>query len=156
VALPVAPINSPLFKTVSEIHENFTEQIGWPEMVGTVTGIYARLTPEEKTRAGILTGENDEAAAINLLGKNNGLPKAISGSDTFYLRGYGNPPPETLVVLGLEPSAAYAYFEECKPAGTITNQYGIQNDLSRPPTIYVCKKPRYPWPELWEKLKHYS
>ena len=85
---------------LSEVHDTFTEQIGWPEMIETVAGIYADLPEEEKTRAGILAAENDEAAALNLYGRQYGLPKAISGSDTFWLRGYGDPPPETLIVVG--------------------------------------------------------
>jgi hypothetical protein len=156
MALPIPPINSPLFKAVSEVHDLFTEQIGWPEMVKTVGDIYAGLPAEEKARTGILTGENDEAAALNLYGGQYGLPKAISGSDTFWLRGYGNPPPETLIILGLEPQYIANFFEQCTVAGTITNSYGINNDLANPPDIYVCRKARLPWPEIWEKIKHYS
>ena len=100
LALPIAPINSPLWNITSKVHDTFTEQIGWPEMIKTVAGIYADLPDEENVQAGILTGENDEAAALNLYGDEYGLPKAISGSDTFFLRGYGNPPPETLIVVG--------------------------------------------------------
>jgi hypothetical protein len=85
--LPIA-INSPLFKTVAEVHDLFTEQIGWHDMIKTVGDIYADLPDEEKARAGILTGENDEAAALNIYGGEYGLPIAISGSDTFWLR-YG-------------------------------------------------------------------
>jgi 4-amino-4-deoxy-L-arabinose transferase-like glycosyltransferase len=156
MALPIPPINSPLFKAVSEVHDLFTEQIGWPEMVKTVGDIYAGLPAEEKARTGILTGENDEAAALNLYGGQYGLPKAISGSDTFWLRGYGNPPPETLIILGLEPQYIANFFEQCTVAGTVTNSYGINNDLANPPDIYVCRKARLPWPEIWEKIKHYS
>lgn len=156
IALPVAPINSPLFKTVSEIHELFTEQIGWPEMVETVAGIYAGLPAEQQASAGIFAWENDEAAALNVFGPAKGLPKAISPTDNFWLRGYGDPPPKTLIVFGMEPNAIYAYFDDCELAGRVTNPYGIDNDLLNPPQIYVCRKVRYPWPELWEKLKHYS
>ncbi len=101
MSLPIAPINSPLWDVTSEVHDIFTEQIGWHEMVQTVAGIYTSLPEKDKPDAGILTGENDEAAALNLYGNEYDLPKAISGSDTFWLRGYGNPPSETLIVVGL-------------------------------------------------------
>jgi 4-amino-4-deoxy-L-arabinose transferase-like glycosyltransferase len=156
IALPIPPINSPLFNAVSEVHDLFTEQIGWHDMVKTVGDIYADLPAEENARAGILTGENDEAAALNLYGGRYGLPKVISGSDTFWLRGYGNPPPETLIIVGLEPQYINNFFAQCTVAGTITNSYGIENDLSNPPDIFVCRKARFPWPEIWEKIKHYS
>jgi hypothetical protein len=156
LALPIAPINSPLWNVTSEVHDIFTEQIGWHEMIQTVAGIYANLPEEDKTQTGILTGENDEAAALNLYGGEYNLPKAISGSDTFWIRGYGNPPPEPLIVIGFTRADTASLFEQCTLAGTITNPYGVENDLRNPPDIFVCRTPRFPWGELWDKLKHFS
>jgi 4-amino-4-deoxy-L-arabinose transferase-like glycosyltransferase len=156
LALPIAPINSPLWKITSEVHDTFTEQIGWTQMIETVAGIYADLPEEEKPRVGILSAENDEAAALNLYGPEYGLPKAISGSDTFWLRGYGNPPPETLIIVGYSQEDVNSAFETCEMAGTITNPYGVENDLRNPPTIFVCRDLRLSWPELWNRVKRYS
>jgi 4-amino-4-deoxy-L-arabinose transferase-like glycosyltransferase len=156
LALPIAPINSPLWDVTSEVHDTFTEQIGWHEMIGTVAGIYADLPEEEKSRAGIFTRENDEAAALNLYGPEYGLPKAISGSDTFWLRGYGDPPPETLIIVGYSQEDVNSAFEQCELAGMITNPYGIENDLRDPPGIFVCRGLRWPWPEFWDIVKRYS
>jgi hypothetical protein len=156
IALPLAPINSAWWDVVSEVHDTFTEEIGWPDMIRTVAGIYADLPEVEKARAGILTGENDEAAALNLYGGEYGLPKAISASDTFWLRGYGNPPPETVIIIGFEQPDVYSLFTQCKQAGTITNSYDVENDLRDPPGIFVCHGPRLPWSELWNRIKHYS
>ncbi|HUF00234.1 MAG TPA: glycosyltransferase family 39 protein [Anaerolineales bacterium] len=156
LALPIAPINSPLWDITSEVHDTFTEQIGWPEMVETVAGIYAELPEGEKARAGILAGENDEAAALNLYGPEYGLPKAISGSDTFWLRGYGDPPPETLIIVGFSREDVASVSEQCDVAGTVTNPFGVENDLRNPPNIFVCRGLRISWPELWERVKRYS
>jgi hypothetical protein len=156
LSLPIAPVHSPLWDITSEVHDIFTEQIGWHEMIQTVAGIYDDLPADEKSNAGILTGENDEAAALNLYGGSYGLPTAISGSDTFFLRGYGNPPPETLIVVGFTRENVDSFFEQCSVAGMITNPYSVENDLSEPPNIFVCHDPRLPWDELWEQLKRYS
>lgn len=156
LSLPIAPINSPLWNITSEVHDIFTEQIGWHEMIQTVAGIYEDLPSDEKSHAGILAGENDEAAALNLYGGEYGLPKAISGSDTFFLRGYGNPPPTTLIVVGFTQEDVNSLFGECSIAGTVTNSYGVENDLRNPPSIFVCRDPRLPWDQLWGKLKRYS
>jgi hypothetical protein len=156
LTLPLAPINSGWWDVVSEVHDVFTEQIGWHEMIATVGGIYADLPEDEKARTGILTEENDEAAALNLYGNQYGLPKAISGSDTFWLRGYGNPPPETVILVGVERSRADSWFEDCQQAGTTTNSYGIDNDLANPPDIFVCRNLRMTWPRLWDEIKHSS
>jgi hypothetical protein len=156
LALPIAPINSGWWNVVSKVHDTFTEQIGWQDMVQTVAGIYDTLPEAYKAQAGILAGENDEAAALNLYGGEYGLPKAISGSDTFWMRGYGNPPPETLIVFGFSKEDVNLMFKQCETAGTVTNSYGVENDLRDPPNIFVCRDPRLAWDELWEKLKRYS
>ncbi|RPJ28435.1 MAG: hypothetical protein EHM33_04440, partial [Chloroflexi bacterium] len=156
LALPIAPINSAWWNVVSEVHDTFTEQIGWPEMIETVAGIYAGLPEEEKAHAGILAKENDEAAALNLYGPEYGLPKAISGGNTFWLRGYENPRPETLIIVGYTQEDVNSAFEQCEVAGTITNSYGVENDLRQPPDIFVCRELRWSWPEFWDKVKHYS
>ncbi len=156
LALPIAPINSAWWNVVSEVHDTFTEEIGWPDMIRTVADVYAGLPEEEKTNAGILAAENDEAAALNLYGDKYGLPKAISGSDTFWLRGYGDPPLQTVIVVGFEQTYANMMFAQCETAGTITNPYGVENDLRDPPNIFVCRVPRLPWPELWKRIQRYS
>ena len=156
LALPIAPINSAWWNVVSEVHDTFTEQIGWHDMIKTVADIYDDLPEQEKARAGILTQENDEAAALNLYGPEYGLPKAISGSDTFWLRGPGNPPPETLIILGYPGEEVYPAFEQCTVAGQITNSYNVDNDLRNPPGIFVCRDPRWDWTELWKRVKRYS
>jgi len=156
LSLPIAPINSPLWDITSEVHDIFTEQIGWHEMIQTVAGIYNGLPEQEKSNAGILAGENDEAAALNLYGGEYDLPKAISGSDTFILRGYSNPPPDTLIVVGFTQEHVNSLFKQCAVAGMITNPYGVENDLRNPPNIFVCRGPRLPWDQLWEQLKRFS
>jgi 4-amino-4-deoxy-L-arabinose transferase-like glycosyltransferase len=156
LSLPIAPINSALWNVTSEVHDIFTEQVGWHEMIETVAGVYESLPEADKATAGILAGENDEAAALNLYGGSYGLPKAISGSNTYFLRGYGNPPPQTLIVIGFTQDAVDSLFAQCEIAGEITNPYGVENDLRDPPNIFLCREPRLPWDELWNRLKRYS
>jgi hypothetical protein len=43
--------------------------------------------------AGILAGNYGEAGAINLYGPAYGLPEAMSGINSYWLCGYGDPPP---------------------------------------------------------------
>jgi hypothetical protein len=38
--------------------------------------------------------------AVNLYGPAYGLPTAISGMNSNWERGYGDPPPQTVIVLG--------------------------------------------------------
>ncbi len=157
LTLPIARVNSPLWDFVSEINNELTEQIGWPELVETVAGIYASLPDSEKLHTGILAGNYGEAGAINLYGPAYGLPEAISGSNTYWLRGYGNPPPETLIVVGYPLSAGQFYFKSCKVAGEITNRYQVWNEESTAhPTALLCHTSKRPWDDFWKDLKKFQ
>jgi 4-amino-4-deoxy-L-arabinose transferase-like glycosyltransferase len=157
ITLPVAPINSGLWNFASQVHDNFIEEIGWQELTETVGEIYHALPAEERPRSAILTGNYGEAGAINLYGPAYDLPQAISGRNSYWLRGYGNPDPETLIVLGFSRESAEGYFTSCNLAGHVTNRYGVENEETRfHPDIFECQGPRQPWPALWESLKSFG
>lgn len=157
IVLPIFPIQSPMWLVVNDIYDLYREQIGWPELTEQVAALYAALPAEEQAKTGILTGNYGEAGAINLYGPGYGLPTAISGVNSYWLRGYGEPPPETLIVLGHHRDYVMQLFEQCEFAGPVTNRYGVHNEESDwYPGIFVCRGPRTPWPELWPRLRHFG
>jgi len=157
VAWPVAPINSAVWDVVSEINGELKEQVGWPELVETVAGIYAALPLEEQAHTAILTGNYGEAGAINLYGPAYGLPEAISGVNSYWDRGYGDPAPQTVIVLGMGSSRPATFFRSCQVAARVSNPYGVMNEESRDhPVILLCREPRGPWPELWPRLRSFG
>jgi Dolichyl-phosphate-mannose-protein mannosyltransferase len=157
LTLPVAPINSSWWKISSRIQGDFVEEIGWPELVETVAQIRDSLPAEERPRTGILAGNYGEAGAINLYGETYGLPRAISGVNSFWERGYGNPPPETLIVVGFSANFVQENFATCELVAHTWNRYGVQNEETRDyPDIYVCRGLRRPWPEFWKDFQHYG
>jgi hypothetical protein len=155
--LPIAPVNSPLWNTVGGKNDNFREEIGWPELVETVTAIRDSLPIGERAQTGILTGNYGEAGAVDLYGPARGLPAAISGIDSYWLRGYPDPPPQTLIVLGLSKRSLERDFESCEVAGHITNRYAVMNEETTDHRdIYICRKLRKPWPEFWKGSLHFG
>jgi hypothetical protein len=155
--LPLAPVNSGWWKITTFINSEPREEIGWTELVGTVAGMRDSLSPAELAGLGILAGNYGEAAAINLYGPAYNLPQAISPVDTYWLRGYGNPPPETLIVVGLTSPQANGLFESCRLAGHTSNRFGILNEeTSAHPDIFVCSGMRQPWPEFWKSAQYFG
>jgi hypothetical protein len=156
-SLPIAPVNSSLWKVVNRVNEDFREEIGWPELVETVAGIHASLSAEERAHVGILAGNYGEAGAIDLYGPAHGLPKAISGVNSYWLRGYGDPPPQTLIVVGLSRDFLERNFESCVLAGHVANRYGVLNEeTTRHPDLFVCRQLRQPWPAFWKQFRNYG
>jgi hypothetical protein len=157
VFLPIAPVNSDLWDATAGLHDTFVEEIGWPELVETVAAIYATIPAEERPRTAILAGNYGEAGAVNLYGPALGLPAAISGVNSHWARGYGDPPPETLIVLGFRREATGSLFERCDLAGQVSNRYGVKNEETKDhPDVFVCRGPRQPWPELWLTLRRFG
>jgi 4-amino-4-deoxy-L-arabinose transferase-like glycosyltransferase len=154
--LPVAPVNSPLWNVTRRMHDGFTEQIGWPELVGIVATIYTQLPPEDKPRTSILAGNYGEAGAINLYGPAYHLPTAISGTNSYWLRGYGDPP-QVVIALGFARDYLESSFESCYLAGHPTNRYGVENEETKEhPDIFVCRELREPWPLFWKRFRHFG
>ncbi|HYU46066.1 MAG TPA: glycosyltransferase family 39 protein, partial [Terriglobales bacterium] len=155
--LPVAPVNSAWWKRAVKIQGDFREEVGWPGLTQTVAQIRDALPTQDRTRIGILAGNYGEAGAINLYGPRYELPQAISGINSFWARGYGNPPPETLIVLGISRGFLDRNFSACELAGHTPNPYGIENEeTSDHPDIYVCRGLRQSWPEFWSDFQYYG
>jgi 4-amino-4-deoxy-L-arabinose transferase-like glycosyltransferase len=157
LALPIAPVNSGVWNVVVNFNGELKEEIGWPELAQTVAGIYAGLPADVRSQTGIFASNYGEAGAINLYGPAYGLPEAISGMNSYWLRGYGNPPPQNLIVLGDDMGRSYALFDSCRIAGRITNPYGVKNEESTShPTILFCSGLRHPWSEFWDNLQTFG
>ena len=155
--MPIASINSAGWRLTSKIHDNFTEQIGWPELAQTVAAIYGRLPAAEKPRTAILVGNYGEAGAINLYGRRQGLPEVISGINTYWWRGYGTQPPEIVILVGFSREAAKRFASEVELAGHITNPYGVRNEETKDhPDIFVCRGFKKSWPEFWKNFQRFG
>ncbi len=121
-----------------------------------VADIYWGLPADRRAETGIFTGNYGEAGALDLYGPALGLPSTISGVNTYWLRGYGDPAPQTLIVVGLPRAYAERYFSGCRLAGQIPNPYGLDNEESQVPDIFLCGSPHLPWPEFWPAVQHFG
>jgi len=72
-----------LATVVDEMGTDLAEQIGWPELVRTVAGVYESLPAEDRNRATILTLNYGEAGAIERYGPALGLPLPFSGHNSY-------------------------------------------------------------------------
>ena len=157
VGLPLAPVNSAGWRISRGVHDNFAEQIGWPELVAQVATIYHDLPADEQAHTGILANNYGEAGAIDLYGPTLGLPQAISGINSYWARGYGDPPPSTLIVLGADPEDIASTPANCTSAGRASNSYGVDNEETRDnPEIFICRDLRIPWPQFWLQMRSFG
>jgi hypothetical protein len=99
-------------------------------------------------------GQNyGEAGAVEVLGKPYGLPRAISGHNSYFLWGPGDCRGNPLLVIGDEREDLEAVFEEVSEAARFTCRDCMPYENGR--AIWVCRRPRVPIEELWPSVKRF-
>ena len=156
IGLPLAPIDSAGWRISRKAHDNFAEQIGWPELVAQVATIYQSLPPQERARTTIYANNYGEAGAIDLYGPAYGLPPAISNVNSYWYRGYGNPATTTVIVLGDDAAGMSDTPATCTLAGRVRIPHGIDNEESGHPDIYLCRKLRMSWDKMWPETPSFG
>jgi 4-amino-4-deoxy-L-arabinose transferase-like glycosyltransferase len=177
LALPVLPVETYInyaaaldaAPSTEERHEVgvlgqfFADMQGWGEIVATVGSVYEKVKTEKAQpgedgtniqRWAVLAGNYGNAGAIDFLGKEYGLPPAISGHNNYWLWGPGDPPPQNLIILGGQVETYMDMCGEVRQADTIECGYCMPYENNRP--VIVCRGLQVDTVEWWEGLKHYE
>ena len=157
VALPLAPVPSAWFRLADKVNVTLRDEIGWEDLVSTLSQVRDSLPAESRTHLGILAENFGEAGAINLYGPRHGLPRAISGVNSSWERGYGDPSPQTLIMVGFPRAFVEANFASCRLVAQNTNALGIVNEeTTERRDIFVCGPPKAGWPQFWRNFQYYA
>jgi Dolichyl-phosphate-mannose-protein mannosyltransferase len=156
LVIPLAS-GGPLRSFALNNNGDLREEIGWDELVKAVAAVRDSLPAEQQANYGVVVGNYGEQGAIENLGPAYHLPRPISGTNSAWLRGYPEPPPTTLIVLGHSKEYVDGAFTGCRWAGHNGNAEGIRNEESVDhPDIFVCGPPRLPWPEFWKRYRAFG
>jgi hypothetical protein len=132
-------------------------EIGWPELAAIVAHVRDSIPASDCTALGVMAEDEGEAGAVNLYGRAYGLPRAVSGMNSNWLRGYGDPPPQTVIAVGFKPDELNQIFASCQVAAQLSNPYGVVNDIFRDrDRVYICRNIRSSWPEFWKHFQRYG
>ncbi|MGE5136155.1 MAG: hypothetical protein ACM32E_24990 [Gemmatimonadota bacterium] len=147
---------------MAALNQTSAETVGWPELTRTVAGAWHALPPGQRAHAVIFTVDYGEAGAITELGLPLGLPAAVSGHNTEWWWGPGDPHATTVLAVAPGPMDVQGYqcylrrfFGSVRVAATLTNPAGLRNQ-EYGGHVYVCTHPRRPWGQLWPALRLYS
>jgi Dolichyl-phosphate-mannose-protein mannosyltransferase len=129
----------------------YADMFGWDTLAGTVAQVYASLPAADRADCGILAGNYGEAGAIDHYGPGLGLPKALSGHNSYFYwgpRGYSG---ACMIIFGERSGEFVKYFGDVRLAATATSPHAMPNEQSV--AIYVCRRPIAPLAELWPRFK---
>ena len=100
----------------------------------------------------MLAGNYGEAGAIDFFGAKHGLPKAISGHNSYYLWGPRGCSGETVVSVGVSRERLEEVFSRIEQVDTVRCRYCMPDEDDLP--VYVCRNPALPFEEAWLRFKH--
>jgi hypothetical protein len=116
----------------------------------------------ERSKAVIFTLDYGEAGAINELGRQDGLPEAVSGHNTDWWWGPGKQDATTVVAVMPGPmdgtdfgSYLKKFFSNVEVAATISNHAHLANQEAGG-HVYICRDPVSELGKLWPQLRQYS
>lgn len=135
-----------------ELPQFFGDMFGWQEQAASMASVYHSLPVQDRTNAALLAYNYGEAGAIDYFGPRLGLPKSISGHNQYGYwgpRGYSG---EIVLAVGYPESRLREFFAEVSPAAPVSPRYAIpeESDL----TIFICRHPRQPLPQMWSRLMY--
>jgi Dolichyl-phosphate-mannose-protein mannosyltransferase len=131
----------------------YADRFGWTEMVAQVNAIYHSLPPQEQAVTGILASNYGQASAINILGKKDGLPTAISGHQNYWMWGPRGYTGQEMIVINEDNLADMnKVYASCKVAAVRDNPLAMP--WERGP-IYLCYGRKTTYAADWKEFKHY-
>jgi hypothetical protein len=122
-------------------------------MTAAVVRVYYSLPPEERAKTAIFGNNFGEAGAMDLFGPKYGLPKAISGHQSYFLWGPRNYTGETLIVLGDRPENLRQYCNQVQVAAELHHPYARPSE-NRP--VLVCRGLKWNLQEIWPRVKNWD
>jgi 4-amino-4-deoxy-L-arabinose transferase-like glycosyltransferase len=130
----------------------YSDQFGWEEIVAETAVAWNRLSPEERQdeACGIFAQDYGQAGAIDFLGRRYGLPRSLSGHQTWFLwgpRGYSG---NCMIVLDDRRERLEELWRSVEYVGTSAdNPYALEKEIP----VYICRGAKFGtlaqiWPEI--------
>jgi len=131
----------------------YADQFGWEEIVAETAQAYHRLAPPERADCGIFAQDYGQAGAIDFLGRRCGLPRALSGHQTWFLWGPDGYSGNCMIVLDDRKEVLEKLWGEVEYVGTSAdNPYALEKEIP----VFICKRSKFgSLEQLWPQLKHW-
>jgi len=127
---------------------------GWEEMLGAVAKAYDSVPAEDRADTAIFAHSFAAAGAIDLMGPRFGLPKAISGHQTYWLWGPRNYTGQTMIIVGATPDEVHRWFDQVTVIAEPHNPYAPPGANT---TVLLCRGKQFAsLTEIWPKLKNWD
>jgi hypothetical protein len=173
LALPILPVE----KTIAHIqklgiqgnpgenHEmgvlpqHFADMTGWDDMLKLFGDVYQSLSPAEQAECLIYVRNYGEAGAIDLLGRQYGLPAATCAHNNYWIWGPQDWNGEIAIIYGWSHDVQENFddlnrrFESVELAATFTHPNCMPYQSNR--HIFICRRANFTFKEIWDGEKNF-
>lgn len=143
----VAAVGAPLTQI-------FSDELGWRALEKQVAQVYHSLPPEERAHCAILAVNYGEAAALEVYGREDGLPQVLCGQNQYFLWGDHGVEESVLIHVNGDPARWRRACESVEIAGTFGSPYVMPYENDRP--IFICRGLRHPLSAIWTRLRRFE
>lgn len=130
--------------------QHYADQFGWEEMTAMTARAWQRIPVDQRSDCAIFAQNYGQAGAIDFFGPRYGLPKSISGHQTYWLwgpRGYSG---NCVIVLDDKKEVLDQLFEQVELIGVSDNVYSIERQTS----VFLCRGAKFgTLQQLWPRIK---
>ena len=148
-----------LAPSIGERHEmgrlpqHFADMHGWEDLASNLARVYHALPAADRERACIFVQNYGEAGAVDVLGAPLGLPRAISGHNSYFLWGPRGCTGDVVIALGGERRDYEEVFASVEQAALHTCTDCMPYENNRP--IWVARGARVPMAGIWRRVKRF-
>ena len=130
---------------------------GWPDLARAVAKAYDSVPAQDRADTAIYADDFATAGAIDLLGPKYGLPKAISGHQSYWLWGPRNYTGRTMIVVGGTIHDARKWFNDVTVVARLHNAYAGTAYGWADKTVLLCRGKKFAsLAQVWPRLKNWD
>jgi hypothetical protein len=133
----------------------FADRYGWQENLDEVTHIVSTLSPQDRARVGIFTGNYGQAASLEWLGdlEHRNLPTVISEHNSYWLWGTRGLDAEVMIIDRLTtPAKLHEFYSDVQVVGHVGNPLSMWYERH---DIYLVRHRLKPLAPDWASSKFY-
>jgi 4-amino-4-deoxy-L-arabinose transferase-like glycosyltransferase len=133
--------------------QGLSDEFGWRELEQQVAAIFRRLSAEDQARVAIIASNYGQAAALDVYGRRDNLPSALSGHNQYWLWGPRGHDGSLIIHVGGDVERWRKICGSVEPVSQTSNPYAMPYENDR--AIFICRDLRMPLDRLWSRLKRF-
>jgi hypothetical protein len=131
----------------------FSDELGWRDLEQQVAAVYRSLSEDERRQTAIIAANYGEAAAIDVYGRSDGLPPALSGENQYFLWGTHGFDGDIVIHINGDPQRWRKLCKSVETAASFGASYAMPYENGRP--IFVCQGLLTPIAKISPRFKRY-